>query len=487
MRPDADDPIAEALQRYAAHAPKPDWRPPAVLRGNVSRRRRARLEIGFAAAAVAISTFLVLALASWPLRHTPAQHSATTPVGSRAPRIVLKHESPMDTLTSDLRELSFSAGPAEKHVAADEQKFALALFADLVSESGGRADNIVSTPLSLDEALAMLELAASGSTRAQIEAATQSTGLTPAVQAAGWNALDRELASDADHAALAQRSGVVVEKGLDVKLQFLDTLVRYFGIGVKETDFGQVAKAEAAVRQWLEQASGSRAPGLYPPGALTPETKAVLVNALDFTARWSPTTVFKTSLQAFDVGGRSSLVPTMSASGDIAHLVTSTYSAVVLPFQGSSDEAIAIEPAAGVSMVALTQMTSPAMLDALAALPSNVGLVLTLPVVSTGSATSLESPLEHLGMTSAFTTAADFTQMTSPSVQIESAVQDNDLMINPQGTGVESSTAVSSQLGGVHGQVTEIQFDRPFLWLIRDPRTGVIVSEALVANPRSPS
>jgi serine protease inhibitor len=478
LKPDSDDPITEALRRYAELAPQPDWIPSAALRANVRNRRRVRIETGVAVVAIGLTSALVLALASWPVNRAHGHDSAVpTTARKSAPRL--------GELESNVKRQAPTSSAPSRQVALDEQVFAFDLLQALAQSSG--PSNVVASPMGLDEALSMLEMGAAGSTREELAGATDSKTLSATEQAEGWNSLTRQLKSDAAGAVLELRNGLIVEDGLVVKPQFLNDIMRNFGAGIRTADFNQPAEAQAAISAWLRQALGSSAPSMFPPGSLTPKTVAALVNALGFRANWASDVLFSKAPpteDVFHIGGTTVPTQMMDARLELFHSLTPQYSAVVLPYQAADMEAVAIEPSAGTSMASLLKMLSPALLSGLDH-DSDTTVDLTMPAFSIGWSGSLNAELRQLGMGAAFSSAADFAGLANSQVQIEDAAETSVLEVDASGTGTDSSTGIASGLGAAHGGIATISFDRPFVWLVRDKRTGLIVSEAIVADPRA--
>ena len=91
--------------------------------------------------------------------------------------------------------------------------------------------------------------------------------------------------------------------------------------------------------------------------------------------------------------------------------------------------------------------------------------------------------LADMGMPSAFTADADFSGMTGTrELYIDKVIHQAYIEVNEKGTEAAAATGVSMRLSAaLPGEV--FLADRPFIFLIRDLDTGVIMFMGRVSNP----
>jgi serpin B len=96
--------------------------------------------------------------------------------------------------------------------------------------------------------------------------------------------------------------------------------------------------------------------------------------------------------------------------------------------------------------------------------------------------------LEALGMTDAFTPAADLNGiLPSGQLYVSQVLQRALIHVDEVGTTAAAATIVSVGMGGgPEPPVTLIAIDHPFLFLIRDTTSGAILFTAEVADPTAP-
>jgi len=121
--------------------------------------------------------------------------------------------------------------------------------------------------------------------------------------------------------------------------------------------------------------------------------------------------------------------------------------------------------------------------EMLGALTEGAGSV-SLPRFEYSQGASLKDALSAMGMSTAFSGAADFSNLTTDtSLQITDVVHQAFVQVDERGTEAAAATAV------VFGPTAaaepfELRADRPFVFFIRDRETGAILFTGRVVDPR---
>jgi serpin B len=84
-------------------------------------------------------------------------------------------------------------------------------------------------------------------------------------------------------------------------------------------------------------------------------------------------------------------------------------------------------------------------------------------------------------MPSAFTGAANFSALSPVGLELQSAVQRDDLSVGEKGTSAAAVTGVSAGVSAL--RVGGLWFNHPFLFLITDTATGTVLFASMVRNP----
>jgi serpin B len=107
-----------------------------------------------------------------------------------------------------------------------------------------------------------------------------------------------------------------------------------------------------------------------------------------------------------------------------------------------------------------------------------------LPRFKLNSRYDLGAPLQKLGMADAFTARADFSGMDGArDLSVGVVVHQAFVEVNEEGTEAAAATGVGMVLLAVQAAVPVFRADHPFLFLIRDVDSGMILFFGRFATP----
>ena len=162
------------------------------------------------------------------------------------------------------------------------------------------------------------------------------------------------------------------------------------------------------------------------------------------------------------------------------------FQAVDLPYAASTLSLLAILPV-GESLGTLERgLTAPSLAHAREQPDARNAVNLRIPKLHLRTQASLNAPLQQLGMTDAFTPAADFSGITRAArLQIGLVEHAADLRLDEQGTVAAGATVVvgPTAIALPVGHPVTVNLDRPFLLLLREDTSGAILFVAQVADP----
>jgi serpin B len=169
----------------------------------------------------------------------------------------------------------------------------------------------------------------------------------------------------------------------------------------------------------------------------------------------------------------------MTYDGRAALSGTSDYVAAQLPYAGDRFAAQIIKPLTG-SLANLINTVTPATLSAVAAAEPVDQSQIRLPKFVAQTFTQLDAALTRLGMRQAFTPSADFSPLSTVPLNVETVVQRDYLKVDEVGTEAAAVTGVGIEAQGAH---LIPAFDAPFLFLVRDTQTGVVLFAGQIVDP----
>jgi serpin B len=107
-----------------------------------------------------------------------------------------------------------------------------------------------------------------------------------------------------------------------------------------------------------------------------------------------------------------------------------------------------------------------------------------MPKFQIESSFGLVDALTALGMTDAFSSAADFSGMTSSSdLFVSDVIHKAFVSVDEAGTEAAAATAVMMKLTAAPADPVKVTVDRPFIFAIRDIQTGTLLFVGRVVNP----
>ncbi|MBM4782725.1 MAG: serpin family protein [Archangiaceae bacterium] len=352
-------------------------------------------------------------------------------------------------------------------------------------------DNFIFSPYSVTSATSMLEAGAATTTLSGITQALRQT-LPPAQHHRAMNTLEAALevrgatakAQGGRPFRLVVTNQLFAQKGQHLEAPFLDTLAQEYGSGLRLLDFSTDA-ARVSINQWVGQRTEGKIPALFRENALT-GARLVIVNTLYFRANWSTAfPVANTKAEPFHgLDGSVVDVPTMhhsNVSGRAA--VVDGVQVAELSYDGDDTALVIVAPPAG-TFATFERGFDASKYDALVSKVERATMDLHLPKLTLRSDFDLTPDLEAFGMGDAFVPGkADFSGMTGDRTQyLAVAVHQAVIIVDESGTEAAAATGFATRVTAAL-QPVEVVIDRPFLFFLRDVKTGLVLFAGRVVRP----
>jgi serpin B len=269
--------------------------------------------------------------------------------------------------------------------------------------------------------------------------------------------------------------------------RFLQVQRDAYGAPLEEVDFiGGTEAARVAINVWTAKQTNDKIKDLIQPGILNTDSRLVLANAIYFKAAWmNPFDVKRTAAaKFFATPDRAVPVPTMNASLHTRFFKGESFSALELPYAGRELSMILFLPHKVDGLADFEKQLSAAKLLAWLAKLADHQVQVSLPKFKLTATFQLNEVLEDLGMSDAFSAKADFSGMSSRDKLFISAVVHKAFIdVNEAGTEAAAATAVGIAKESVP-QPAVFRADHPFVYLIKDNRTGALLFLGRVVDPR---
>jgi serpin B len=379
--------------------------------------------------------------------------------------------------------------PDARNLAQSNNRFATDLYGRLSAKESG---NLFFSPYSISTALAMTSVGAEGQTKTQMAETLRFSIPEPRLHTAFASL--RQTSQPRDSTAgyqLRIANRLWGQQGYHFIPAFQQTVRTNYGADLAPVDFArQTEAARRTINAWVEKETEQKIQDLIAPGVLDPMTRLVLTNAIYFKGAW--TDEFKkaaTQDAPFKSAGQQVMVPMMHQTDGFKYAAVDDLQILELPY-GKDRQ---------VSMVVLL----PKMVDGLAQIEKKLtsenlqtwlaGLRkqevrVFLPRFKMTSQFQLKSVLQSMGMTLAFTPGeADFSGIsTEEELFISAVIHKAFVDVNEEGTEAAAATGVLIAPTSAPSRQEPVVFraDHPFVFLIRDNRSGSVLFLGRLMNPQ---
>lgn len=365
---------------------------------------------------------------------------------------------------------------------------------DLYQKIRGGAGNLFYSPYSISLALAMTYAGAKNETQNQMADTLHFIFAGEQLHSA-FNALAIELthrgegaqAQDGQKFSLNIANAIWAQTGYSFLPEFLDILAENYGAGLKLLDFMKAPEdSRICINRWISDETEAKIKDLIPKGSITTLTKLVLTNAIYFNAAWlSPFDENNTRQDGiFHLADNTRItVPMMSQTGYFKYAAGDGYQAVELPYDGREFSMLIFLPEPG-GFEKFEASLDAGQVD----MDDNLCLSylhLTMPRFEYEFSLGLRKALKAMGMKDAFNAGvADFSGMDGTyALYIDDIIHKAFISVNEAGTEAAAATAVIMSATAIPQSPAELALNRPFIFFIRDVKTGTILFAGRILNP----
>jgi serine protease inhibitor len=367
--------------------------------------------------------------------------------------------------------------PVDPAIVTADNTFGLKLFQNLNSSATG---NVAIAPISVAMALQIVYNGAGGVTQQGMAQTLQLGSLSMQALNNDNAALQGSLLNPDPQVQLTIANSLWMHLGIDaVQASFTQMDQMYYGATV-----GDLAGAPANVNAWVSTATDGLITNILPnvdyAGVI-----AVIANVIYFKGQW--TTAFDPSQTApapFTLADGSQVsVQMMHQSANYGYLKGANFQALRIPYGQGRMSMLLVMPDAGTSLNSLLgSVTSDAIAGWVGQLQTGFGSV-ALPRFSTTYGASLVQPLTALGMQDAFCSSQ---QASFPGIGL-ACIGDVEhktvVEVDESGTVAAGATTVSILPVAVELPLFTVTLDHPFLYAIRDDKTGELLFIGTMTNP----
>lgn len=379
---------------------------------------------------------------------------------------------------------------ARESVVQSNNKFAFDLYAQL---SGNSKENVFFSPHSLASALAMAYAGAGGET-AQEMAKTLRFTLKQDEIPQGYRALlDATLIADRPGCELNVANRLWCQQGYKFRDSFLAVNRDQFGSEIGLIDFKQSKAARKQINDWIDEKTKGRIENALDESSPNGSYRFMITDAVYFKGKWElQFEKSETKDEPFYADDETKNVP-MMVQKSAQHRYAEIEDVKILekPYLGGDISMLIVLPEKKPDALKKleSELTSEKLQEWIGSLKKRE-VNLYLPRFEMRTSYPLNGALEQLGMKRAFSPSeADFSGMKEERepLWIDKIAQLTFLRVDEEGT----EAAAVTFMGGAGGmpltppKVYVFRADHPFLFFLRDNRTGCILFMGRIASPPS--
>ena len=376
-------------------------------------------------------------------------------------------------------------------------KFAFELYSELDKEEN---DNMFYSPYSISAALAMTYEGAKGQTAEEMKSVfhfPESNTLRP-----NFAAIYNEINKKNKPYKLSTGNALCVQQDYPFLEDYTSRVEKYYGGKAANLDFiGETEKSRQTINTFIEEQTNDKIKDLIPQGALTPDIRLVLTNAVYFKGTWvwefdksdtrdqdfkiTPTNIVKTPMMFMN---NDKAKFNYADLGDLQILE--------LPYKGEDISMLIFLPKQGEDYDLETGeiITSDYTLDDIELSSDKLNEYksqmhetkldhISIPKFEFDTKYFMNDALSAMGMSTAFTDSADFSGMTGKDgLLISFVIHQAYVKVDEEGTEAAAATAVGVDVTSVSPR-KEFRADNPFVFIIQEKETGNILFMGRVVDP----
>jgi serpin B len=354
---------------------------------------------------------------------------------------------------------------------------------------GGDA-NLILSPFNIATALSMALAGARGQTAEEIQSVLHLHYDPTYDSALGALLADLTKAGNTGGNELHTANALWVQKGFAIQPAFENTLANNYHAPLTPLDFSvNPEAARSQINRWTEEQTKEKIQNLLPAGSLGAQTRLVLTSAIYFYGKWQdPFLASRTQPAPFTLpAGATTQANFMNQTWNFGYTETPSAQILEMRYAGTGIAFDVLLPTTLTGLPNLEKSLTPGNLTGWLGHLTTRNVQVSLPKFRAESQFSLRRALSTMGMPTSFTGDADFSGIDPKrGLEISEVVHKAFVDVSEQGTEAAAATGITMQTTAMRmpEQTVVFRADHPFLFLIRDTRTGVVLFIGRLMNPR---
>jgi serpin B len=373
----------------------------------------------------------------------------------------------------------FSSIPKGEEIVKANNEFAFSLFKEIADEE--TEANFMISPVSASLALGMVYNGAANETQ-QAFANTFNYGDATIEET---NQINKSIIDNLTYSGSGARFDVAnslwIRNTFPVNEQFIGLNKNYYYAEVQNLDFDDPNSLKT-INNWVSNKTNNKIPKIL--NTISPDAVLYAINALYFKGDWKHRFDSSNSKELPFYPDNSSFqsVTMMHQQENFEYFSNEEFSSVVLPYKEDQFNMVLLLPNENKNTEDIISSLNWESWQNWQQNYSVAKIALTLPKFTFSYEKLFNEALSDLGLGIAFTDEADFSGISDVPTKISFVLQKAFIDVNEKGTEAAAATFVAIGVTSVP-LVTEMNFNKPFLFVITEKNTGSICFIGKVGMP----
>jgi len=361
-------------------------------------------------------------------------------------------------------------------------KTAFNLFNQVLSSSEN--NNTLISPLSIYIALAMIYNGANGKTADSIAKVLEMEGISIDDLNATSKALIEQLPAEDNTVTLSVANSIWYRnEGMQPLASFLDIAKENYKAEINPIDFSNPS-AVITINNWVSVKTNGKIPGILE--NVDASDLMYLINAIYFHGLWQhPFKTSDTHTDIFHAANKEVSTSFMSQEVSIPNISNDKFDMVELPYgTGKAFSMYILLPVNANETINqfYTTLDESTIENAIALMQVSTKTLIIPKWEYSFALEDLKKTLTALGMGMAFSDTADFSNLYTGKVEITKAIHKTFIKVDEEGTEAAAATAIGIGVGAALPS-PPFKADHPFLYIIAEKQTGIILFMGTVNDP----
>ncbi len=278
---------------------------------------------------------------------------------------------------------------------------------------------------------------------------------------------------------LRNANALWIQQGFDIKEEFVNTARQYYDSKVSKVSF---PADESIIDSWVEQKTNNKIKDLVK-GKTTVDTVLAITNAIYFKGTWqTPFEPNQTQDSDFRVNADKSVsVPMMNMQSKFPYAEIGDLQILSLPYKGQRMSMLVLLPKD--NLESLEKSITIEKLENWKKILQEQEIILFMPKFKLETTYELPKIMKEMGINLAFG-GGDFSGISDDNLFVSSAIHKAFVDVNEEGTEAAAATGITvDQQSDRISELPIFRADHPFIFLIQDNETGLILFMGKVSDP----